>query len=185
MVTRATLASMNPIALIEVTAAARRTLRGALPTDPVVPNRTTGTAAPRRNWRSASSMLAAVRRMALLRHDRSGHERLATARGASAPQGAVPARATDATRCPMFVEAAVWFIPACWLGPRAGESAGPTLDDLDWRRGPVGIDLGSAWTLDKIGSVPVQSVPVQNSWDVAIRTQSRSPRWPRRQACRA
>src|SRR6266576_3482614 len=28
--------------------------------------------------------------------------------------------------------------------------------------GPVGIDLGSAWTLDKVGSVPVQSVPVQS-----------------------
>src|SRR5580704_6714487 len=74
----------------------------------------------------------------------------------------------------------------CWrLGPRAGEVAGPTLDDLDWWRGPFGIDLGSTWTLDKVGPVPVQSVPVQNSWDVAIRTQSRSPRWPRRQACRA
>ena len=78
MMTRATLACMNPIALIEVTTAARRTLRGALPKDPVVPDRTTGTAAPRRMWRSASSMLAAVRRMALLRHDRSGHERLAS-----------------------------------------------------------------------------------------------------------
>lgn len=81
MVIRATLAPMSPTALIEVTTAARRTLRGALPTDPVVADRTTGTAAPRRKWRSASSMLAAVRRMALLRHDRSGHKRLATASG--------------------------------------------------------------------------------------------------------
>src|SRR6201986_972660 len=48
MVTRAILACMNPIALVEVTTAARRTLRGALPKDPVVPDRTTGSAPPGR-----------------------------------------------------------------------------------------------------------------------------------------
>jgi hypothetical protein len=43
---------MNPIALIEVTAVARSAVLGALATDPVV--RTTGTAATRPKWRSAS-----------------------------------------------------------------------------------------------------------------------------------
>jgi hypothetical protein len=55
---------MNPIALIETSAAARRAVLGALATDPVVPSRTAGTAASRTKWRSASSMLAAIQGLA-------------------------------------------------------------------------------------------------------------------------
>jgi hypothetical protein len=59
-----TLGSMNPIALIETTAAARSAVLGALATDPVVPSPTAGSAASRPTWRSASSMLAKVQRLA-------------------------------------------------------------------------------------------------------------------------
>jgi hypothetical protein len=52
----------NPIALIEATASSRSAVVGALATDPVVPSRTADTTLARPKWRSASSMLAAVRR---------------------------------------------------------------------------------------------------------------------------
>src|ERR671925_27012 len=48
MKARAKLGSMNPIALIEVTAAARSGMLGALATDPVPPSRTAGTPRPPR-----------------------------------------------------------------------------------------------------------------------------------------
>ena len=54
MKTRATLGSMNPIALIEATAAARGAALGALATDPVAPGRTPATPASRANRRSVS-----------------------------------------------------------------------------------------------------------------------------------
>ena len=72
METGAKVAYMNPIALIEATAAARSAVLGALATHPVVPSRTAGTAASRPKWRSASSMLAAVQRLGRLRHVQLG-----------------------------------------------------------------------------------------------------------------
>jgi hypothetical protein len=54
---------MNPIALIEATAASRSAVQGALATDPVAPSPTATTAASRPKRRSASSMLAAVKRL--------------------------------------------------------------------------------------------------------------------------
>ena len=63
---------MNPIALIEANAAARRAMQGALATDPVAPSRTAGTPASRPKWRSAPSMLAAVQRLGRLRHVKPG-----------------------------------------------------------------------------------------------------------------
>ena len=53
---------MNPIALIEATAAARSAVLGALATHPVVTSRTAGNPGVSPNARSASSMLAAVQR---------------------------------------------------------------------------------------------------------------------------
>lgn len=60
---RATLGSMNPIALIEATAASRSAVQGALATDPVAPSPTTATPASRRKPRSLSTLLAAVRHL--------------------------------------------------------------------------------------------------------------------------
>ena len=51
---------MNPIALVETIGVTRFAVLGALATDAVVPSRTTP--ASRRTRRSASSVLAAVRR---------------------------------------------------------------------------------------------------------------------------
>jgi hypothetical protein len=60
METRATLGSMNPIALIEATAASRSAVQGALATDPVAPSPTAAAAASHRKRRSLSTLLAAV-----------------------------------------------------------------------------------------------------------------------------
>jgi hypothetical protein len=56
---------MNPIALIEATAASRSAVLGALATDPAVPSRAAATAASRAKWRSPLSMLAALQRLRL------------------------------------------------------------------------------------------------------------------------
>jgi hypothetical protein len=56
--------SMNPIALTEATAASRSAVQGALATDPVAPSPTAAkTTTSRHKRRSASRMLAAVRRL--------------------------------------------------------------------------------------------------------------------------
>ena len=60
---RATLGSMNPIALIEATAASRSAVQGALATDPVAPSPTASTAASHRKRRPLSTLLAAVRHL--------------------------------------------------------------------------------------------------------------------------
>lgn len=52
--------SMNAIALMEVTAASRSAVLGALATDPVVPSPARGTPVSRPRRRSASSRLAAA-----------------------------------------------------------------------------------------------------------------------------
>jgi hypothetical protein len=54
---------MNPIALIEATAASRSAVQGALATDPVAPSPTAATAASHRKRRSLSTLLAAVRHL--------------------------------------------------------------------------------------------------------------------------
>jgi hypothetical protein len=57
---RATLGSMNPIALIEATAASRSAVLGALATDPVVPSRPGRSPASRPRRRPVSAILAEV-----------------------------------------------------------------------------------------------------------------------------
>ena len=59
---RATLGSMNPIALIEATAASRSAVQGALATDPVAPIPTAATDASHPKRRPLS-LLAAVRHL--------------------------------------------------------------------------------------------------------------------------
>jgi hypothetical protein len=59
MTRRATLGYMNPIALIEAPAGARRAVLGALATDPVVPSRTAATPASQPNRRSSRRLGAA------------------------------------------------------------------------------------------------------------------------------
>jgi hypothetical protein len=63
-----TLDSMNPLALIEATAAARTAVQGALATDPVVPNPTARRARSRAKRPSISTMLAAVQRLGGVAH---------------------------------------------------------------------------------------------------------------------
>jgi hypothetical protein len=63
MQSRWTLGSMNPIALIQATAATRNATLGALATDPVARRRTSEPVAVRRKLRSAAFFPAALRRV--------------------------------------------------------------------------------------------------------------------------